>query len=69
MKYAILIDGGFAKAKLGSRINPITANDIIQLVEKIRDKDFLKGEYLHRIYFYDSPPYSRAKNKPLKTNL
>ena len=65
MRYAILIDGGFAKVKLGSRDNPITAENITSLVGQLRNLDFLQCKYLHRVYYYDSPPYSRAKNKPL----
>lgn len=65
MKYAILIDGGFAKTKLGSRDNPASAKNFTQLVEKIRQHEFLQHKYLYRVYYYDAPPYSKSHNKPL----
>jgi uncharacterized LabA/DUF88 family protein len=65
MRFAILIDAGFAKTKLGSRENPASASDFITLVDEIKEHAFLKDKYLYRIYFYDSPPYSKSHNKPL----
>lgn len=63
--FAILIDAGFAKPKLGSAENPATANDFRKLVGKICKHPRLEGKYLYRVYFYDAPPFSKTKNRPL----
>lgn len=65
VKYAILIDAGFAKTKLGSRADPATAIDFERLVTKIKTTPFLADKYLYRVYYYDAPPFSKAKVKPL----
>ncbi|WP_250655788.1 NYN domain-containing protein [Alkalimarinus coralli] len=65
MRFAILIDAGFAKTKLGNRDNPASANDFISLVDKIKAHPFLVDKYLHRVYYYDAPPYSKSHNMPL----
>lgn len=56
MKYAVLI---------GTKENPATSDDIVELVSKIKSHKFLQYKYLHRIYYYDAPPYSKSKNKLL----
>ena len=66
MKYAILIDAGFTKTKLGNKDNPASASDIVSFVEKIKNHPFLQEKYLYRVYYYDAPPFSKSKNKPLK---
>jgi uncharacterized LabA/DUF88 family protein len=64
-RFAILIDAGFAKTKLGSREHPACANDIKQLVERITQHEFLSDKSLYRVYYYDAPPFAKTKNKPL----
>ena len=54
--FAILIDAGFVKAKLGSAQKPIGAVDIEQMVKAICAHDLLTGKYLYRVYYYDAPP-------------
>ena len=63
--FAILIDAGFVKAKLGSAGKPISAKDIEGLVGKIRSNTLLQGKYLYRVYYYDAPPYTGKKRNPL----
>jgi uncharacterized protein (TIGR00288 family) len=63
--FAILIDAGFAKSKLGSATNPVEAADFQALVEKIRAHELLADKYLYRVYYYDAPPFSKTKNRPL----
>lgn len=65
MQYAILIDGGFAKRKLGSGVAQATAEDFQRLVEIVRDLPELASHQLHRIYYYDSQPYLHSEEKPL----
>ena len=63
--FAILIDGGFLKRKLGSRENPLTAESVEKFVERLKDQDALRSFDLHRIYFYDAPPLRSTERKPL----
>ena len=63
--FAILIDGGFLKRKLGSRENPLTAQSVESFVERLKDNDALRDFGLHRIYFYDAPPLRSTERKPL----
>lgn len=63
--YAILIDGGFAKRKLGTAKNPASADDFLGLVQRLQALHPLDGMRLHRIYYYDSAPLETAHDKPL----
>jgi hypothetical protein len=63
--YAILIDGGFAKRKLGSAVRPATAQDFACLVQKLQATAPLDAMRLHRVYYYDSVPLETAHDKPL----
>ena len=65
--YAILIDAGFLKRKLGSQNNPATADRVIHFVEMLKAHDQLNGMCLHRIYYYDSPPLTDSVRLPLST--
>ena len=69
MKYAILIDGGFARRKLGTSKKPATKTDIINLVEKIKNHEALKTHDLHRVYFYDAFPLSVKEKMPLQGGM
>ena len=64
-KYAVLIDAGFLKRKLGTRDNPLTAKAVNQFIERLSDHASLSELTLHRIYFYDAPPLDTVKQKPL----
>lgn len=65
LNYAVLIDGGFAKRKLGSGMKPAVAEDFQRLVGIIQDQPQLHGLRLHRVYYYDSEPYNGSQVKPL----
>ena len=65
MKFAILIDGGFVKAKLGSARKPVSAQDIQGLVDKICVHPLVESGYLYRVYYYDAPPFSQSRQAPL----
>ena len=67
--YAILIDGGFAKRKLGSAKQHATAEDFQQLSKRIQSSPHLSEMRLHRIYYYDSTPLATAHQKPLSGEL
>lgn len=63
--YAILIDGGFAKRKLGTAISPATADDFQSLIVTLQAQPELQGGVIHRVYYYDSTPLLSAHAKPL----
>jgi uncharacterized LabA/DUF88 family protein len=63
--YAVLIDAGFLKRKLGSQKNPATADRVVQFADKLRQHEALNGMVLHRVYYYDSPPLLESRKKPL----
>lgn len=65
MRYAILIDGGFAKRKIGSAKAPASAADFDALIAKITAHDALQGYRLHRVYYYDSVPLESQEKTPL----
>lgn len=56
--YAVLLDGGFIKRKLGSASKPATAEDIIGFTTRLQNIPALVGHRLHRIYYYDAAPSS-----------
>ena len=66
MKYAILIDGGFVKRKLGSMQKPATAQKITGLVDAIGHDLRLREHSLHRVYYYDSHPLTGVQQRPLQ---
>lgn len=65
LKYAVLIDAGFLKRKLGTRDNPLTASTVNQFIGRLTEHTALNELTLHRIYFYDAPPLDTVKQKPL----
>lgn len=64
--YAILIDGGFVKRKLGSPSSPMTAEMLNEFVGRLKLLPELAGLHLYRIYFYDAAPLSEVVKKPLQ---
>jgi len=75
-KYAILIDAGFIKKKLGSTNNSLTTVEpIIDFVEKVKSEvsQIIETDaFLYRIYYYDAHPASFKVKNPISnapTNL
>ena len=62
---AILIDGSFAKRKLGSNKCYATATDFDDVVQTIKSHRSLLGKQLHRIYYDDSLPLETAHKQPI----
>lgn len=54
--FAVLLDGGFIRARLGSYDAPLTTEQVHRLIEKIQAHPFLSGKSLYRSYFYDARP-------------
>jgi hypothetical protein len=66
LKFAILIDAGFLKRKLGSHSFPLAADGVVSFIEAIRTHSALDGMRLHRVYWYDAPPLTGMFAKPLR---
>jgi uncharacterized LabA/DUF88 family protein len=67
--YAILIDGGFAKRKLGNAKLPATSLNFKKLVDALQLLSPLSEMRLHRVYYYDSMPLESSHEKPLEGGL
>lgn len=67
--YAILIDGGFAKRKLGTAKDPANAAAFLRLVDHLKACQALCDMRLHRVYYYDSVPLETTHKKPLGGEL
>ena len=67
--FAILIDAGFVRAKLGSAKKPVSAQSIQRLVSAICSHEQLQSMDLYRVYYYDAPPFFKNKMKPLGGGL
>lgn len=65
LSYAVLLDAGFVKRKLHSLYSPLEAANIEQLVSAIRAHALLREHRLHRVYFYDAVPLSKAVDHPV----
>jgi uncharacterized LabA/DUF88 family protein len=65
LNYAILIDGGFAKRRLGTAKEPAVAADFAGLIGRLQAVQPLADMRLHRVYYYDSVPLESAHKKPL----
>jgi uncharacterized LabA/DUF88 family protein len=64
-KFAILIDAGFLKRKLGSQQNPISSAQVVEFTNHLQKRPELSDLSLHRIYYYDAEPLNIVKTKPL----
>ena len=65
LNYAILIDGGFAKRKLGSAKMPAEAKNFSIMIEQIMTHEALRAHRLHRVYYYDATPLTSSEKNPL----
>ena len=66
MKYAVLIDGGFIRRRLGTRDDPFTLGKVTEFLGSLHAHPSLQGFALHRIYWYDANPLERSANRPLR---
>lgn len=63
--YAVLVDGGFVKRKLGNAAHPMTSEVLGKFVDTLAAHPSLSSLRLHRIYFYDAAPLTQSVQKPL----
>jgi uncharacterized LabA/DUF88 family protein len=63
--YAILLDAGFLRYKLGTARIPANAAGIRAFTEQVTALPCVGGMHLHRIYFYDAKPIDVVSTIPL----
>lgn len=64
--FAILMDGGFVRQKIGSTGAPLDARRVGGLIDWIGGHSRISGYRLHRVYFYDARPLDGSLEKPLQ---
>jgi len=62
--YAILLDGGFLRRKLGTSRQPVDAAAISAFTTKVSALRCIAAMRLHRIYFYDAKPIEGVSTVP-----
>lgn len=67
--YAILIDGGFVKRKLGTARVPMDSVVLNRFVQALQELPELRPHSLHRIYYYDAEPSADVVKKPLSEEI
>ncbi len=65
LKYAVLIDAGFVKRKIGTAAAPASSTNYESFLEDLKQDQCLKGMLLHRIYIYDANPLEQKVSNPL----
>ncbi|MFO1378118.1 MAG: NYN domain-containing protein [Steroidobacteraceae bacterium] len=63
--YAVLLDGGFIRRKLGTARQPVDAAGIAQFAASICSLACVEGMRFHRIYLYDAKPLEGIAEVPL----
>lgn len=63
--YAVLVDGGFLKMRLGSEQQPLNAQKVHEFLDALALHPSLENHALHRVYFYDAAPLNETKKRPL----
>jgi uncharacterized LabA/DUF88 family protein len=63
--FAVLVDGGFIKRRLGTELQPFSPEDFSEFLTQLREHGALGSCNLHRVYFYDAAPLNESKRKPL----
>lgn len=66
--YAVLVDGGFVKRKLGNMASPMDAPRFDAFVKMLCNHPALDSYRLHRVYYYDAAPLTDKERKPLGGN-
>ena len=66
MRYAILVDGGFAIKKLQKQLKSFpTATDLETEFSRVKTHPHLAGGELLRVYFYHAPPCTQTLTNPM----
>ena len=64
-RLAILVDGGFAKKRLGPRLGTPKVNEIETYIAQVLKREVLEGFELFRVYWYDAPPFEGVATNPV----
>ena len=65
LSFAILLDGGFVRRKLGTARQPVDAAGISAFTARVSALPCVAALRLHRIYFYDARPLEGVAPIPL----
>ena len=65
VSYAMLLDGGFLRRKLGTASSPVDAPVIAAFARDVQKMQCIADMRLHRIYYYDSKPIEGTGPIPL----
>jgi uncharacterized LabA/DUF88 family protein len=66
ISYAVLVDAGFIKRKLGTQARPMNADDFERFIDRVIAHRELQDMRLHRVYVYDAAPLTERVVKPLR---
>ncbi|TCG04333.1 hypothetical protein BZM27_41740 [Paraburkholderia steynii] len=66
ISYAVLVDAGFIKRKLGTQARPMDADDFERFIDRVIAHRELQDMRLHRVYVYDAAPLTERVVKPLR---
>lgn len=62
----VLLDGGFVKKKLETRLKHFpTVDDVVNFCASVMAKPELSNSTLFRIYYYDAPPFEGIVRNPI----
>ena len=65
-RFAVLLDAGFLKRKLGSQQNPVRVATIQRFLETLSGHPLLRDASMYRVYYYDAPPLTDNVRRPLR---
>jgi uncharacterized LabA/DUF88 family protein len=65
VSYAVLLDGGFLRRKLGKPKTPVDAKTLAAFADQLKGMPCVAGMRLHRIYYYDAKPLENVATIPL----
>lgn len=65
VSYAMLLDGGFVRRKLGTKASPVDGDGIAAFTARVQQLPCLAQMRLHRIYYYDARPLEGTAKIPL----
>lgn len=67
--FAILLDAGFLRCKLGTARDPVDAARVTAFAAEVSTLPCLSTMRLHRIYFYDAKPLEGVSSLPLSGGI
>lgn len=65
ISYAVLLDGGFVRRKLGYKQRSIDESGIADFARNVSTLPCVQGMRLHRVYYYEAKPLECTASVPL----